>query len=90
MNSLPDDVEPLQRRMSFSATDTPPLSVLNGNSTATTTTQSNLIGFDKLRTFGSKVSSLVTRQAAPTINKLTTQGCFSELEQQNKLTFSFF
>jgi hypothetical protein len=65
MNSLPDDVEPLQRRMSFTATDTPPLGATTSNNRAT---------IDKIKNFGSRFSSMVTRQAAPTINKLTTQG----------------
>jgi len=69
MNSLPDDVEPLQRRMSFTATDTPPLSTING-----TTASNNRATIDKIKNFGSRFSSMVTRQAAPTINKLTTQG----------------
>lgn len=68
MNSLRDDVEPLQRRMSFTATDTPPLSVVTSNNQAT---------IDKIKNFGSRFSSLVSRQAAPTINKLTTQGFLS-------------
>ena len=34
------------------------------------------ICIDKIKNFGSKFSSMVTRQAAPTINKLTTQGLF--------------
>ncbi len=69
MNSLPDDVERLQRRMSFSATDTPPLSSINR-----TTISNNRATIDKIKNFGSRFSSMVTRQAAPTINKLTTQG----------------
>jgi hypothetical protein len=66
MNSLPDEVEPLQRRMSFTAIDTPPLSVINASNNRAT--------IDKIKNFGSKFSSMVTRQAAPTLNKLTTQG----------------
>jgi hypothetical protein len=69
MNSLPDDVEPMQKRMSFSATDMPALETLNK-----VVASNNKAALDKLRNFGSKVSSIVTRQAAPTINKLTTQG----------------
>jgi hypothetical protein len=69
VDSLPDDVEPLQRRMSFTATDTPPLSTING-----TTSSNNRATIDKIKDFGSKFSSMVTRQAAPTINKLTIQG----------------
>ena len=71
MNSLPDDVEPLQRRMSFTAIDTPPLSTINNQ-----TTSNNRATLDKIINFGSRVSSIVTRQAAPTINKLTAQGFF--------------
>lgn len=73
MNSLPDDVEPLQRRMSFTATDTPPLSVTNGVAAS-----NNRATIDKIKDFGSRFSSMVTRQAAPTLNKITTQG-FLEL-----------
>ena len=65
MNSLRDDVEPLQRRMSFTATDTPPLSIVSSNNRPT---------IDKIKNFGSRFSSMVSRQAAPTITKLTTQG----------------
>lgn len=71
MDSLPDDVEPLQRRMSFTATATPPLSTMNS-----TTGSNNRVTFDKIKNFGSRFSSMVTRQAAPTITKLTTQGLF--------------
>jgi len=74
MDSLPDDVEPLQRRMSFTATATPPLSTMNN-----TTLANNRATFDKIKNFGSRFSSMVTRQTAPTINKLTIQGflnCF--------------
>lgn len=70
MNSLRDDVEPLQRRMSFTATDTPPLSVV---------ASSNRPTIDKIRNFGSRFSSMVSRQAAPTLTKLTTQGLSSIL-----------
>lgn len=69
MDSLPDDVEPLQRRMSFTATATPPLSAMNGAAAS-----NNRATFDKIKNFGSRFSLIVTRQAAPTINKLTTQG----------------
>ncbi|CAF4190698.1 unnamed protein product, partial [Rotaria sp. Silwood2] len=68
MNSLPDDVEPFQKRMSFSATDMPPLATISG-----ATTSNNKATINKIKDFGSRFSSMVTRQAAPTINKLTTQ-----------------
>jgi hypothetical protein len=69
MNSLPDDVEPFQKRMSFSATDMPALATINSAATS-----NNKAAIDKLKYFGSRFSSMVTKQAAPTINKLTTQG----------------
>ena len=71
MNSLPDDVEPFQKRMSFSATDMPSLATINKVVTST-----NTATIDKIKNFGTRFSSMVTRQAAPTINKLTTQGLF--------------
>ncbi len=55
--------------MSFSATDMPPLSTINAGMTS-----NNRATFDKIKNFGSRFSSMVTRQAAPTINRLTTQG----------------
>ena len=76
MNSLRDDVEPLQRRMSFTATDTPPLST-------------NQATIDKIKNFGSRFSSMVTRQAAPTFNKLTTQG-FLRFLFIHSIVISFF
>ncbi|CAF3617305.1 unnamed protein product [Rotaria sordida] len=68
MNSLPDDVEPFQKRMSFSATDMPPLATISDAATS-----NNKATINKIKDFGSRFSSMVTRQAAPTINKLTTQ-----------------
>lgn len=59
----------LQKRMSFSATDVPPVTTLHSTSTS-----ANKAAIDKIKSFGSKFSSMVTRQAAPTITKLTTQG----------------
>lgn len=55
--------------MSFSATDMPALVTLNRAATS-----NNNATIDKIKNFGSRFSSMVTRQAAPTINKLTTQG----------------
>ncbi|UJR10843.1 hypothetical protein I4U23_015031 [Adineta vaga] len=68
MNSLPDDVEPFQRRMSISVTEMPPLATMNRESTS-----NNTATIDKIKNFGSRFSSMVSRQAAPTFNKLTTQ-----------------
>ncbi|CAM4766731.1 unnamed protein product [Rotaria magnacalcarata] len=68
MNSLPDSVEPLQKRMSFSATDMPSLAAMNNVKTS-----NNKAAISKIKDFGSRFSSMVTRQAAPTFNRLTTQ-----------------
>ena len=72
MSSLPDNSEPFQKRMSFSATDVPSLPTVNtgspSNSQAT---------IERLKLFGSRFSSLMTRQAAPTFTKLTTQGALT-------------
>ncbi|CAF1071848.1 unnamed protein product [Adineta steineri] len=68
VNSLPDDVEPFQKRMSFSATEMPALATINN-----ATTSNNTATLDKIKNFGSRFSSMVTRQAAPTFNKITTQ-----------------
>ncbi|CAF1417170.1 unnamed protein product [Rotaria sp. Silwood1] len=68
INSLPDDVEPFQKRMSFSATDMPPLATISDVKTSNSKATIN-----KIKDFGSRFSSMVSRQAVPTINKLTTQ-----------------
>ncbi len=85
MNSLPDDVEPFQKRMSFSATDMPSLATING-----ATTSNNNATIDKIKNFGSRFSSMVTRQAAPTINKLTTQGSILDLRSSKRKLCLFF
>ena len=80
MDSLPEDVETFQKRMSFSATDTPALLTLQENANS-----SNKATLDKLKNFGSRFSSMVTRQAAPTFNKLTSQGdCFLDQRETKK------
>ena len=72
MSSLPDDGEPFQKRMSFCATDVPSLPSVNtgipSNSQAT---------IERIKLFGSRFSSLMTRQAAPTFTKFTTQGALT-------------
>jgi hypothetical protein len=83
MSSLPDDGEPFQKRMSFCATDVPSLPTVN--TTSPSTSQATI---DKLKLFGSRFSSLMTRQAAPTFTKLTTQGtltCSSLFSHENSL-----
>ncbi|CAF1112491.1 unnamed protein product [Adineta steineri] len=54
--------------MSFSATEMPALATINN-----ATTSNNTATLDKIKNFGSRFSSMVTRQAAPTFNKITTQ-----------------
>jgi hypothetical protein len=66
---LPDELEQFQKRMSFSATDTPSSTTNDERAAAT-----NNPTIDKIKQFGSRFSSMVTRQTAPTINKFTSQG----------------
>lgn len=84
---MPDDIEPLQKRMSFSATDMPSLVTINAN-----TPSNNKTTINKIKDFGSRFSSMVTRQAAPTINKLTTQGFiyFVALHENKNFIYSIF
>ena len=86
MNSLPDDVEPFQRRMSISVTEMPSLETINNE-----TSSNNKATLDRIKNFGSRFSSMVTRQAAPTLNKLTSQGLFVSLSFHSsvKTYFSF-
>ena len=72
ISSLPDDVESLQNRMSFTATDVPPLMTINDDITS-----NDKAAMGKIRNFGSRFSSMIIRQAAPKINKLAAQGFFS-------------
>ncbi|CAF0980100.1 unnamed protein product [Adineta ricciae] len=68
MNSLPDDVEPFQRRMSISVTEMPSLEAINNE-----ISPNNKPTLDRIKNFGSRFSSMVMRQAAPTLNKLSSQ-----------------